>query len=53
MPLAARLADTQREDAQPLAREVLPRQSLGGGKFIQNKYLCLFPLLKTTAFRGD
>ena len=33
--------------------DAAPRQSVGGGKFIQNRYLCLFPLLKTTALRGD
>ena len=31
----------------------LPHQNVGGGKFIQNRHLCLFPRLKTTALRGN
>jgi len=31
----------------------LPRQSVGGGEFIQNRNGLRFPLWKTTAFEGE
>jgi len=30
-----------------------PRQSVGGGQFIQHRHMCLFPRLQTTALRGN
>jgi len=32
---------------------LVPRQSVGGGKSVQHRHLCLFPLLKTTALREN
>ena len=40
------------EDIISLTMLKVPRQSVGGGKFIQKRVRTRFPLLKTTALRG-